>query len=235
MGLPRSFWLCSAALLAQASAAQTLHYIGEWRFLDAGKVQLHIGATGAKLELRTAGLAEKIYPVRDVYSVTYDRKLCAAESLEDSQQGKKHKEIKVIFGKGQASRVERDMNKNGETVATAEVDIPACVHDVMGALEVLRRRPADAAGKFTVPVSDGRKSADVRVEVQAKETISTPAGVFTTVRHEAMLFNGVIFRRKARLFVWLSDDTRRLPVQIRVQMPFYLGSITLQLEREEPG
>ena len=73
------------------------------------------------------------------------------------------------------------------------------------------------------------------IEAQERETIRTPAGVFTTIRHEAMLFNGVIFRRKARLFVWLTDDTRRLPVQIRVQMPFYIGTVTLQLEKEEPG
>ena len=84
-------------------------------------------------------------------------------------------------------------------------------------------------------MSDGRKSVTVQIQTQEKETIRTPAGVFTTVRHEAMLFNGVLFRRKARLFIWLTDDVRRLPVQIRVQMPFYLGSVTLQLEREEPG
>ena len=50
-----------------------------------------------------------------------------------------------------------------------------------------------------------------------------------------MLFNGVIFRRKARLFIWLTDDARRLPVQIQVRMPFYLGTVTLQLEKETPG
>ena len=235
MGSPLSVWLWSAALFAHAASAQTLHYVGEWRFLDAGKVQLHLGVSGAKLNLQTAGLADKIYPVRDDYSVSYDRRLCASESLEESHQGKKHREIKVVYGKAQASRVERDLAKNGETVGTAEVGIPACVHDVMGALEMLRRQPAGPGGALALPISDGRKSADVKIEVQEKETIRTPAGVFSTVRHEAMLFNGVIFRRKARLFIWLSDDTRRLPVQIRVQMPFYLGSVTLQLEREEPG
>ena len=50
-----------------------------------------------------------------------------------------------------------------------------------------------------------------------------------------MLFNGVIFRRKARLFVWVTDDARRLPVQIRVQMPLLWGTVTLRLEKEEPG
>ena len=106
---------------------------------------------------------------------------------------------------------------------------------ILGALEKLRRSATKPGSSLTLPMSDGRKSAAVKIQAQDKETIRTPAGVFTTVRHEAMLFNGVLFRRKAKLFIWLTDDARRLPVQIRVQMPFYIGSVTLQLEREEPG
>jgi hypothetical protein len=43
----------------------------------------------------------------------------------------------------------------------------------------------------------------------------------------------VLYRRKGRLFVWISEDERRLPVQIRIQMPFYIGTVTLQLEKVE--
>ena len=35
------------------------------------------------------------------------------------------------------------------------------------------------------------------------------------------------------MFVWLSDDSRRLPVQIRIRQPLYIGTITLQLNKEE--
>ena len=43
----------------------------------------------------------------------------------------------------------------------------------------------------------------------------------------------MLYRRSGRLFVWLTDDERRLPVQIRVQLRFYIGTVTLQLEKEE--
>ena len=231
----RSRWLFGAPLFVCLTApAQTLHFIGEWRLLDAGRVRAHLGATGARMELETSGLADSLYPVRDSYRVNYDRSLCASDSVEDSQQGKKHREIKVTYRGGKASRLERDLLNKGETAASGEVATPACVHDILGALEKLRRT-APADGSFTLPISDGRRSAGVEIRVQEKETIRTRAGVFSAIRYEAMLFNGVIFRRKARLFVWLSDDARRLPVQIRVQLPFYLGTVTLQLEREEPG
>jgi len=33
--------------------------------------------------------------------------------------------------------------------------------------------------------------------------------------------------------VWVTDDERHLPVQIRARMGFPIGSITLSLEKEE--
>jgi len=35
------------------------------------------------------------------------------------------------------------------------------------------------------------------------------------------------------MFVWVSEDARRLPVQLRVRLPFIIGNITLQLEKED--
>ena len=221
--------------LTSSAIAQTLHFTGEWRLLEAGRVQAQLGAAGAHLGVQTVGLAERLYSVRNNYSVTYDRALCASASVEDLREGSKHRETTVTYGAGKASRLERDMLKDGAVVSTREVDVPACVHDVLGALEKLRRSVTAPGQRLRLPISDGRKSAGVEIQAQEKETVRTPAGVFHTVRHEAMLFNGVIFRRRARAFVWLTDDARRLPVQIRVQLPFYLGTITLQLEREEPG
>jgi hypothetical protein len=47
------------------------------------------------------------------------------------------------------------------------------------------------------------------------------------------LMNGVIYQRKGRVFVWVSDDTRRIPVQIRLRLAFPIGTVTLQLQKEE--
>jgi hypothetical protein len=63
--------------------------------------------------------------------------------------------------------------------------------------------------------------------------VRTPEGTFKTVRYEIFLFNNVLYRRNAHLNVWLTDDRRRLPVQIRVRMPITIGTITLSLEKHE--
>jgi hypothetical protein len=82
-------------------------------------------------------------------------------------------------------------------------------------------------------VTDGKKSVMAKVEAQQREDIKTPEGVFKTIRYEAYLFDNVLYRRSARLYIWLTDDRRKLPVQIRVRLQFAIGSITLQLEKHE--
>jgi hypothetical protein len=94
----------------------------------------------------------------------------------------------------------------------------------------LRLEPGQSA---QIPVSDGKKSVSARVEAQEREQIKTKVGTFNTVRYEAFVFNGVLFARKAQLQMWLSDDARSLPVQIRARMSFPVGSITFTLDKVE--
>jgi hypothetical protein len=104
---------------------------------------------------------------------------------------------------------------------------------VITALKQLRRTKVDIGQSVQLPVTDGRKSAAVKIEAQEREQVITPAGTFKTVRYEVNLLNGVVYSRMGRVFVWLTDDDRRLPVQIRVRMNFPLGTVTLELEKEE--
>jgi hypothetical protein len=60
-----------------------------------------------------------------------------------------------------------------------------------------------------------------------------PAGTFKTIRYEAFLFSNVLYRRDGHLYVWLTDDGRKLPVRIQVRLQFAIGTITFQLEKEE--
>ena len=45
--------------------------------------------------------------------------------------------------------------------------------------------------------------------------------------------NGVVYTRKGDVWLWLTDDARRLPVQIRLRTTFPISTVTLTLEKEE--
>jgi hypothetical protein len=188
----------------------------------------------ASLMLESGGIVSKLYKVKDHYKVNYEDAFCATSSVLDAAEGKRHRETKVSFdrGKNKASYLERDVTKD-QVVRREEIEVPNCVHDVVSGLLRLRHMKLDVGQSAQLPMSDGKKSVAVKVEAQEREKIKTKAGTFNTIRYEAFLFNGVLYGRKARVFVWISDDDRRVPVQIRLRLQFTIGTITLQLEKEE--
>jgi hypothetical protein len=220
------------------AARQTLQYGVEWRLIRAGLARLTWspqpeGMQQADLHLESAGLVSKLYRVNDDYRAMLDKNLCASSVILNAEEGKRRRETKVSFdGSGKVSYVERDLIKN--TVAlTKELQTPPCVHEYMGGLRKLRTLGLEPGQSTTVPLTDGKKFASVKVDAQEREQIKTPAGTFSAMRYEVHMFNNVILNRKARMHVWISEDARRLPVQLRVRMSVLVGTITLQLERIE--
>jgi hypothetical protein len=238
-------WLLLAALSASAQSATTefslakstvLHYGVEWRLIRAGlaKVTWTPRNEGfqADLHLESAGLVSRMYKVNDDYTVQMGSNLCASSIFIKAQEGKRNRETKVSFDSAKASYLERDLIKNS-IVLQKETPVPECVHDYLGGLSKLRGVNIEPGQSVDVPMSDGKKFANVKVQAQEREQVKTPAGTFKTIRYEVFMFNGVLANRKARMFVWITEDARRLPVQLRVRLQFLIGTITLQLEKEE--
>jgi hypothetical protein len=220
-------------------SSETLHYNVEWRLITAGKMRMSFAATGGasfetKVHMESAGLVSKLFKVEDEYSSSVDRSLCAQSSFFKTHEGSRQRETKITFDpeRKKASYLERDTVKNSVLLAH-DIDIPACVYDIAGGLYRIRTLNLEPGQTGQVPISDGKKSALVRIDSQRIETIKTPAGVFKAIRYEAFLFNNVIYRRSGRVYIWLSNDRRRLPVQIQVHLQLAIGTITLQLEKEE--
>ena len=86
-----------------------------------------------------------------------------------------------------------------------------------------------------IPITDGKKFVQAKVESQRREEIKTPMGVLKTIRYEVFLFDNVLYKRSGHLHVWLTDDDRKLPVQLQVRLQITIGTITFQLEKVEPS
>ena len=196
---------------------------------------LDLRNSDGRMKLDSAGLVSALFKVDDTYTVRFEPAFCAAESQMDSKEGKRHRQTTVTFDRNQnrATWVEHDVLDNNKVLRKAQVDIPHCVHDVLGGLLTLRGSTLEPGRSTLTPMSDGRRSAQVKVDAQEREEVTTPAGTFKTIRYEVNLMNGVVYPRKGRAFVWVSDDAKRLPVQIRLRLAFPIGTVTLQLQKEE--
>jgi Protein of unknown function (DUF3108) len=234
----------SAACAQSESPApkEVLTYNIEWRLITAGKavidwhpaeVQGHAGWQ-AHLDLQSAGMVSKLYKV-DMESVSnVDQDFCAVSSLTTGREGSRRRETSVTFD-AEARKAfyrERDLVKNA-LISNQQVTIPPCVHDVLGGMFYLRGLELEPGKSIEIPVSDGKKSVMAKLEAQQREDVKVPEGMFKTVRYEIYLFNNVLYRRPAHLYVWLTDDNRKLPVQIRVRLQIAIGTITLQLAKHE--
>ncbi len=222
------------APVAISPASEKLTYNVEWRLVHAGDVTIQTQRSHAEMNVESAGLVSSLFKVHDTYAADYDEPFCATGALMDSQEGKRHRESRVTYDRAQnrATFIERDLVKD-MVVHSDQVAIPNCVHEIIGAFLSLRTMNVEPGQSAQIPMSDGRRSANVKVEAQEREDVKTPSGDYKAVRYEANMLNGVVYARKGRAFVWLSDDQRRLPVQIRLRMQFPIGTVTLQLEKEE--
>jgi hypothetical protein len=229
--------------VAPIPASETLLYKAEWRLIHAGNAKLTWNAANSAaapgwrstLTVESAGMVSRLYRVNNEYNAVLNGKLCVESTFLKANEGSRRRETRVTFDgeRKKASIEERDLVRN--TTATNEIDIVPCEHDVIGALYRLRALKLEPGQSVQIPISDGKKAVLAKVEAQERETVKTDLGRFKTIRYEAFLFNNVLFRRSGRLFVWLTDDDRKLPVQIRVRMPFYIGTVTLQLQNDGTG
>jgi hypothetical protein len=227
--------LVRAQAAASSNSNEILHYSAEWRFVRSGDIEVHnLNGRQTVMKLFSAGLVSRLFQVEDSYTLTRDEQGCNKSLVFNLREGRRNRDIRANFDKQRrkATYVEKDLNRNVVTTQK-ESDIPGCVYDLTGALRQLRYTYPKPGTSWTVPISDGKKTANIRVEAQEKELIRTPLGQFPSTRYEAFIFSGVFYGRMGRLFVWVTDDERHLPIQLRIQLPFYVGTITLQLERIE--
>ena len=219
---------------------EQLQYAIEWRLIPAGTAQIDWNATPhsaaaseLKMHLQSAGLVSRLFRVDDEYQAMLNQNLCVQNTETMAHEGSRNRETHVAFDPLQrkAHYAEKDLNKN--TTATQEVDIPPCVHDVLGGLLMLRNLKLEPGNVVQIPVSDGKKFAQVRVESQRREDLLTPMGMRKTIRYEVFLFDNVMYRRSGHLHIWLTDDNRRLPVQLQVRLQFTIGTLTFRLSKEE--
>jgi len=221
---------------ASPAMRENLEYEVEWRLINAGHAKLTLSESKAeremKMHLESTGLVSRLFHVNDDYTATATENYCAENTFMAAHEGTREKETKVDFDATvhKAFFHEHDLIKNVNI--SHEVIIPACSHDIVGGLFSLRTLALEPGKTFFMPVSDGKKSVNMKIECQRREEIKTPLGPKKTLLCEVFAFNDVLYRRPGHVHVWLSDDERRVPVQIEIRLQFTIGTVTLRLAKD---
>jgi hypothetical protein len=212
---------------------ETLVFSVQWHMLNAGTTTILLRNNGRAEHLTstadTEGFTNKIFPVHDIFQADFDpRTFCTAQIVRHAEEGPRRLNRRVFFDYPRAkSTVDEEDLKSGRS-KHAEFDIPPCVTDVVSGFFYAGSLDLTPGYTQTFPVNDGGKTTDVKIEVEARESVKVPAGSFATIRVRVQPVSGPL---KGSLWVWLTDDSRHLPVQMRSKLGF--ATLFFQLQRIE--
>ncbi len=106
--------------------------------------------------------------------------------------------------------------------------IPDEVQDGLSALYYLRMQDDFTIGKhFDINVLDSGKIWSVEIYTLSREKVTTPAGKFDTIKVKTYPKYKGTFQNKGEVFIWLTDDSRKIPVLMKSKLAF--GSFVFTL------
>ncbi len=100
-------------------------------------------------------------------------------------------------------------------------------HDVLSAFYSVRARDLVPGRTFDLESHVDKKNYPIEVIVHGRERVSVPAGDFDCLIVEPKLRTPGLFKHQGELLIWLTDDRRRVPVQMKSKLP--IGSISVVL------
>jgi len=112
-------------------------------------------------------------------------------------------------------------------------EIPLYVQDILSSLYYIRTIDLKVGKTEKINAYADGKVYLLDVVVHKKETIEVPAGKFKCLKVEPVLKSEGIFRQKGKLTIWITDDSRKMPVKMKSKV--VIGSISSNLESYNLG
>lgn len=173
----------------------------------------------AVFQTKSSSIFDRIYKVRDTMESWIDTQTLLPLKFEKNlREGHYRKEWAVLF----------DFQK---LVAISDNDtniLQEPVHDALSFFYFLRAESLWVGRIFKLNNYDNNKFRPYNVIVKKTERIKVPAGDFTCYVLEPYSEDGKLFKNKSQATLYVSKDSRRLPVMITNDATF--GKMILKLE-----
>jgi hypothetical protein len=129
----------------------------------------------------------------------------------------------AVFDREKLEVRTKDLLKNSETTRS----ITKRTYDTLSSFFYFRSVPLQVGTSYYIDIFDCKRLWNTEVQVLRREVVETPLGRFNTVVIKPLLKSEGIFARTADMYIWLTDDERRIPVLMKSKVK--IGSITATL------
>jgi hypothetical protein len=207
-------------------------YSAEWHLITAGTGIVRMDPSGNERKVtataESQGVVNVIFPVHDRFEARFDpQTFCSCSIFKHSEEGSHKRETRIHFDPVRKKSVLDEKNLNNGETKRVENDFPGCATDVITGFYYLQSLPLQLGSTYEFPISDG-KATTVRATVEKREQVKVPAGTYSALLVTAQAISGPL-QGKGKVWVWYSDDSSHIPVQMRSKLGW--GTLLFRLRR----
>jgi hypothetical protein len=161
--------------------------------------------------------------------------LILSNSTRD-EQGKRLRTSEAVFDRTHNLLTWTLRNPNDPQSQPRVVTAPLqnAAHDLISAIYFLRTQPLEPGRQLELMVSDSGAVYRIPVKVGARKRMKTVVGRVQAVRVDIEIFGAErLVDRKGEMTLWITDDSRRLPVRARVNTD--IGTLDINLKTVSGG
>lgn len=151
-------------------------------------------------------------------------------SVKRDEQGDRIRDSEATFNYSEkkVTYVETDPNDTARPPRRIASAIENETYDLISGVYTMRRLPLAVGKTFFLNISDSGLVYKVPVRITAREAQNTVLGKIVCFRLEPNIFgDGRMIEQKGNMTLWITDDSRRLPV--RAQINTSTGRIEVKL------
>jgi Protein of unknown function (DUF3108) len=192
------------------------------------------GLLDLRAEVNSKGFFPKLFgvKVKDRFTSTInseDLGLHISSKLIDEGSFRREQKSVIDREAGRVTYTERDLvNQNAEP-KVKESASPSWIQDMLSTCYFVRSQKLNNGDVIKVPISDGGEVFNIEVLVAGREEVKVDAGKFKAIKLNAKIFNGNYIKRSGEMFVWMSDDARRIPVRAKIKTSG--STVTVELKQ----
>jgi Protein of unknown function (DUF3108) len=209
---------------------ESLKFEVAWKFIGVGYANMDVAGVvdmnGRKVyhiftSARSTSFFDSFYKVRDTNESWIDKEsFCSLKYASRNDEDNKKKDETIEFDQINHTFTILESSKTGA--------IPLWVNDVLSALYYVRTQELVVGKDIEVDAHSGDLSWPLIVKVYRREKVKVPAGEFDCFVVEPLLRIGTgIFQAKGRLLVWLTADSKKIPVLMSSKI--VVGSVEARL------
>lgn len=220
-------------ILSAFNIPEKFEYDLTWTGIKAGSSTLEIVDEGKNIKIistaKSADWVSAFYTVEDRVETILTKKTAIPFIGQPSnyrvkiREGRHRRDKEVIFRQDISKVTYIDHLGNEKH----EFDVPLFTLDPLSSFHLVRTMRLVVGEPVYVTIFDSKKVWNVEVQVLRKEKVALATGTVDTIVIKPLMKSEGIFYKKGDIYIWLTDDEKRIPVKLQTKV--VIGSVIATL------